>query len=242
MSKNSKGTVFYCFSPPVMIATFAIEITLGIYALVRYHMNEVSRLIVSALFMLGLFQLAEYFVCGGAGLNSSQWSRVGYVAITTLPPIGLHMMFAINGKPVNKLIVAAYTSMLAFITYFLVSPSAFNGYECTGNYVIFQLGEVAAFLYGLYYYFWLFVALFIGYQFIKNAKIKKNTKLMTKSLMFGYLVFLVPTATVNYIKPETRAGIPSIMCGFAVFFALILAFKILPLAAKKKVPADKTAN
>ena len=62
---------------------------------------------------------------------------------------------------------------------------------------------------------------------------------MTKSLMFGYLVFLIPTATVNYIKPETRAGIPSIMCGFAVFFALILAFKILPLAAKKKLPAQK---
>jgi hypothetical protein len=38
----------------------------------------------------------------------------------------------------------------------------------------------------------------------------------------------------NTVKPETRQGIPSVMCGFAVLFALILAGYILPRAGKIK--------
>jgi hypothetical protein len=48
------------------------------------------------------------------------------------------------------------------------------------------------------------------------------------AMVVGYLVFLVPTALANTVAPETRRGIPSIMCGFAVLFALILAVYITP--------------
>jgi len=56
-------------------------------------------------------------------------------------------------------------------------------------------------------------------------------------LVLGYLVFLIPTALANSVKPETRRGIPSIMCGFAVLYAIILALYILP-----KVGARRTAG
>jgi len=53
--------------------------------------------------------------------------------------------------------------------------------------------------------------------------------------MVGYLVFLVPTALAYSVSPATRRGIPSIMCGFAVLFALILTLYVLPLAATRRV-------
>ncbi len=234
MHKLRRSNTLYCFSPPVMVATFIIETVLAIYAVYRFQLNEVGKLIVATLLMLGLFQLAEYFVCGGAGFSANQWSRIGYVAISTLPPLGLHMMYAINGSPKNRLIMLAYGSMAAFIAYFLLSPTAFSGHQCTGNYVIFQLGQVPSYLYGLYYYGWLLIALAVGYRFIMKSNGSPVTKNSTKALMVGYGVFLVPTAIAYAINPETRAGIPSIMCGFAVLFAIILAGYILPNSVPKK--------
>ena len=39
---------------------------------------------------------------------------------------------------------------------------------------------------------------------------------------------MVPTTLVNIVDPSTIAGIPSIMCGFAVLMAIFLSGKVLP--------------
>lgn len=113
----------------------------------------------------------------------------------------------------------------------MFSPTAFVGYECTGNYVIFQIGMNAARAYGVYYYGWLLTAMLIGWRAITNAKFDSKVKQQIGGLIIGYLVFLIPTGIANTVKPETRAGIPSIMCGFAILFALILVLYIAPRAA-----------
>jgi hypothetical protein len=243
MHKSIKSTTFFCFSPPVMLATFIIEFALAAYAIYRYRLNEVGKLIVAALIALGTFQIAEYFVCGSAGITGTTWSRIGYVAITTLPPLGLHMMLAINKSSSHKIVMLAYGSMAAFIAYFLFSATAFTGYQCTGNYVIFQIGKVPAIMYGIYYYGWLLAALAFGLKFLTTRPPQsKAIRSMTKALMIGYGVFLVPTALAYSINPDTRAGIPSIMCGFAVLFALILAFFILPHSGTKKTTSQHHAE
>lgn len=226
-----------------MLATFIIEFSLAVYALYKYHLNELGKLIVAALFALGTFQIAEYFVCGGAGITGNNWSRIGYIAITTLPPLGLHMMLTINKVSSNRLLMLAYGSMAAFIAYFMLSPTAFVGYQCTGNYVIFQIGKTPAILYGMYYYGWLLTALILGVKvLLSKANLPKITRSMTKALMIGYGVFLIPTALAYTVSPSSRAGIPSIMCGFAVLFALILAIYILPHGGTKKTATQKNIN
>jgi hypothetical protein len=225
-ANKDKSTNFYCFSPPVMIATFVIEIFLAFYVVYRYKMNPAIRLIAIALGALALFQLSEFFVCTGP--DGVAWSRIGYVAITALPPLGLHILNKITGHKNNYVNKVAYVSMGFLMVYFLLSPTAFSGYQCTGNYVIFQLTASVTSLYMLYYYGWLMAAFIIGLKRLKFAKLTEQQKSSTKLLLIGYLVFLVPTAIVNTIHPQTTSGIPSIMCGFAVFFALILGFKIAP--------------
>jgi hypothetical protein len=231
-----KSTQFNCFSPPVMLATLAIEFVLAAYTIWRYKMNTIVRLVTIALVSLATFQLAEYFVCTGYGLHAQQWSRVGFVAITALPPLGLHIMHELAGKPRRRLVATAYASMAGFMAFFLTYHTAFIGHQCTGNYVIFQIGDSMAGIYGLYYYGWLFAGVSLGLhwtsQLTKKGSIKKLQAV--KGLIIGYLVFLVPTALANTVRPETRRGIPSVMCGFAVIFALILALYILPKAATAK--------
>jgi hypothetical protein len=239
--KVRKSTVLNCFSPPVMLATLTIESVLAIYTVWRYKMSTVTRLITGSLVMLGTFQLAEYFVCTGYGLHAEQWSRRGCVAITTLPPLGLHILHELADKPSRRLVPAAYATMAGFIVFFLSYHSAFIGHQCTGNYVIFQLGERVGGAYTIYYFGWLLTSLVLGWrwanQFMEKGKAVRTKLETVRALMIGYLVFLVPTALALTFQPSTRRGIPSIMCGFAVLFALILSFYVLPRAAEQKVSA-----
>ena len=230
MSKQ-KGITFNCFSPPVMMATILIEASLAVYTIWRYKMTEITKVIVLLLLALATFQLAEYNVCTGEA-SALQWSRLGFVAITTLPPLGLHLMHLLANKPNRKFVLAGYTSMIAFSAFFLASQSAFTGHQCTGNYVIFQFSSQVTGAYGLYYYGWLLAGIGLGIHWANQLREKGKSSLKrlesVRALVVGYFVFLVPTAVANTVRPETRRGIPSIMCGFAIILALILALYIMP--------------
>jgi hypothetical protein len=224
------GTLF-CFSPPIMIITFALEIGMAIYVLWRYKLTHISRLIVMILVSLAIFQLAEYNVCGGYGITAQNWSRIGFAAITTLPPLGLHLLYMLSNRPRRRLVVASYAAMVLFMVFFLLAPSAFNSYQCTGNYVIFHLNTTASMVYGAYYYGLLVTAILLGLRWLRatgSGAMKQARRSAVWGLLVGYLVFLVPTTVANTVAPATLSGIPSIMCGFAVLFAIILTVYIAP--------------
>jgi hypothetical protein len=152
--------------------------------------------------------------------------------ITALPPLALHMMHRLANKPIGKLIYGSYATMAAFMVFFLTYHAAFIGHQCTGNYVIFQLGNRVGGAYAIYYYAWLAAGILLGIKWAEEFK-NKGQKFITqlqsvRALIVSYLVFLVPTALANSISPASRRGIPSIMCGFAVIYALILVLYILP--------------
>lgn len=231
-----------CFSPPVMIATTIIEVSLTLYTLWRYKMTIITRLAVLTLMVLAIFQLSEYFVCTGIGSMAAPWSRVGFVAITALPPLGLHMMHVLAGKHRRRLVNFAYAVMALFMVSFLFSPSIFTGHVCTGNYVIFQFTANITGVYSVYYFGWILAGMGLGFKWANQlkAKGKKATKQLqtVQGLILSYLVFLVPSALAMAVKPAVRRGIPSVLCGFAVLFALILTLYILPRAAQPGL--DKT--
>src|SRR5579862_6589694 len=122
-----KTNKLYCFSPPAMLATFAIEVGLAIYVLVRYKMSLIVRLATAILLLLAIFQLAEYSVCGRTSTLALVWSRIGYVAITLLPPLTLHLIFVITKHRATLLKTIAYCTSLLFIATFVFSSTAFSG-------------------------------------------------------------------------------------------------------------------
>jgi hypothetical protein len=230
--KRDENT-FYCFSPPVMIATFIIEVSLAVYTLWRYKLTVISRLVALILLFLATFQLAEYMVCQGAYGNALAWSRIGYVAITFLPPLGLHLAQAITEAKSRWLVWAAYATAAAFAAFFLLVGGAINGHACLGNYVIFQVAHNSGALFGLYYYGLLLLVLGTGWYYFRRTKEPARRRALG-GLLIGYLVFIVPTVAVNLMNPNTVRGIPSIMCGFAVLLAVTLAFTVLPATVQRK--------
>lgn len=226
-----KGGLF-CFSPPVMIATFALETIFAVYVIWRYKLNPISRLVVLILIFLATYQLAEYMICEVVGLQPLTWSRIGYVAITMLPALGIHLAYEIAGAKKRPLLLPAYITTAAFIIFFVVSGNWVTESVCLGNYVIFDTIPGMTGMYALFYYGWLSAGVYICMSLAGKAK--TNIESALKGLAIGYLAFLVPTTTVNLLDPGTLSGIPSIMCGFAVLLALTLVLWVLPKATAKK--------
>lgn len=222
-----------------MIATVVIETTLALYTVWRYKMNIVTRLTVLVFGCLAIFQLAEFFVCTGYGdIPGRYWSRLGFAAITALPPLGLHLLHVLGDKPGRRLVRTCYATMVVFVTALLTIPATFNDYQCTGNYVIFHLQQSFDTAYGIYYAGWQSLAVALGVLWALELKIKSKaarTKLqLIQAVIVSYLVFLIPVGVVNVIHPASHAGTPSIMCGFAVVMALILGLYILPRTGEVK--------
>lgn len=226
-----KRNTFFCFSPPVMMATFLAEVTLAGYVLWRYRMSVLARLVTVMLVSLATFQLAEYFVCGGMGMDARAWSRIGYAAITLLPPLGLHITHVIAKRPMNRLTGLAYANSALWMGLFLFSQSAFTGYTCGGNYVIFQLKPPLGDLYFAFYYIWLLITMYQASRLAKKASARARNALTAQVL--GYAAFMLPTSIISLLWPHTAKGLPSIMCGFAVIYAFVLTFKVMPLAKEK---------
>ncbi|MDB5176355.1 MAG: rane protein of unknown function [Candidatus Saccharibacteria bacterium] len=216
-----------CFSPPVMLATFLIEFGLLFYTIWRYKLTTTTRLVVAFLAALGTFQLAEYMICGGLGLGHTEWVQVGYVSITLLPALGMHLTATLAGQSVKPLIMAAYLSAAAYAVYFIAYGGMAISHECSPNYTIFDLSGNGYLYYGLYYYGWLLLTAGLAAYW---ARLQPKKALLLRWMVAGYAVFIVPTSIANILDPATLRAIPSIMCGFAILFALILVWRIMPLS------------
>jgi hypothetical protein len=230
-SDKSRGEVLYCFSPPVMIATFITESLLFIYTIWRYKMSTVTRLIAATLALLAIFQLAEYRVCGHTN-GIPMASRVGFIAITMLPPVGIHLVQVIAGQKQRILSTISYAAGIAIALFFGFGAHVFTSYICAGNYAIFQLVPKRGGEFFVYYYTLLILEICMALYFSVAASINARKALLYQ--VFGILSFLIPTGIMNAFHPATIEGIPSVMCGFAVIYAIVLVFGIEPLALQER--------
>lgn len=212
-----------------MVATCIIEVVLFIYTVSRYKLTLLIRLTAVTLALLALFQLCEFHVCR-SGWIAGTWSRVGFMAITLLPPIGIHLIRNISGRGWRPLTWIAYASGSIFAGVLGFSSAAFDGHVCAGNYAIFQLAPRLGGLFFGYYYSWLFIGIGLSLYFSIKARTLIREALILQAV--GFLVFVLPTGIVNDLNPKTISGIPSIMCGFAILYALILVFAIVPRVLK----------
>jgi MFS family permease len=133
----------------------------------------------------------------------------------------------------NRILMPILYGLASVIAvYFLTKSNAFNGYECTGNYVIFQIGRIQSLIYSAYYFGLIAVSIWIGARHHRINVKKRFDEVWW--LTIGYLVFIVPVAVMTVVHPDTRKAVPSILCGFAVTLAIILVSLVSPLTLRKR--------
>lgn len=174
-----------------------------------------------------MFQVAEYSICEGSILGSDWWSRIGFAAITLLPPLGVHFYRNLLGKKAGAIEALAYMTGGIWMVVFL-SGNAIESYQCTTNYLIFTMKSGLGGAYFAYYYTWLLYVLFGTLNEWRSGHAKNHDAL--KWLCIGYAAFVVPATFIWLLDGPAAKALPSIMCGFAILLALILTLKVLPLA------------
>jgi hypothetical protein len=176
--------------------------------------------------------MAEYGICKQIGLENTIWAKFGFASITMLPILGLHLVYTIAGKSNKALLLAGYTGTLAWVLVF-VFGNIMQSAVCTGNYVIFKVVNPWE---GYYYLFYDLVVLIAMVQAIRFARETKSTK--TKNalhwLFIGYISFTVPAAVIWFLTDGADMALPSIMCGFAVIFAVIVGTRVIPYSTVKR--------
>jgi hypothetical protein len=217
---------FYCFSPLIMIATFAIEVSLAVLLFVRYRVTRFGKVAGIVMILLATFQLAEYRICTTSGVDPLLWARIGFVAITLLPLAGLYLVSLISHKP--HFLKLGYASAIGFVIYFIFVPKSITGAICGGNYVLFNTSNDLYRLYGFYYLGLLLLGVWESTEKIASLRRRTSSKRILQWLIVGYLSFMGPMGTLYVLFPSTRNAAASIMCGFALVLAFILAFKIVP--------------
>ena len=235
MEQSSAPTskTLWCFSPPIMLFTFALEFCFAVYVLFTGKRTRSTALIIALLVCLGIFQLAEYQVCGtGRDLT---WMRVGYASITLLPPLGIHLVSLVTKhRWVRNL---GYVMGAVFLTYFLIDTRSVSSAVCGGNYILIHTdGILGAHLFPVYYDLALLLALvdivYSSWLQPRKRALGVEGRSLLLWLIAAYAAFLVPTGAVYLLSSADTAGIPSIMCGFAIFLAIVLVMRVYPACKK----------
>jgi len=154
------------------------------------------------------------------------WSRIGFFAITLLPVVGLYTISQVSRK--NHFLKLGYVLAILYLIYFIFVPKSIAGAICGGNYIIFDAPQMIYRLYGFYYFGFLILGIWSALEGIILEERPTREKSILEWFIAGYASFMVPMALVYIVFPVTRQAITSIMCGFAIIFAFILAFKITP--------------
>ena len=213
-----------CYNPTVSLTTAIIEWTLAIVLPFKYPKTRTRFFTSVFMIFLGLYQFTEFMFCKTN--QADLWMRLGFMAYTLLPAIGLHTTLHYFKIKINLfwiyIIPIAYIIGAGLATNFVVESKCHDIFVTARN--IFSSVnsplEAAKFgFYTAYYFSFILIACLIGIRaYLKET----NRQKQRIYLIFPMAVFLMsfPTFTLIIMLPALNIQFPSILCHFALLLAL----------------------
>ena len=226
-----------CFTPTVSLSVAIIEWILATILLVFFKRTNMNKYFAGLIYVLGFYQFTEFMLCTSD--NAFLWAKLGFMTYTLLPAMVLHTVLRISRK--NTKLFFIYLIPLAFSLIALVNPNFITGAKCTSVFVQVRLALIknpgllqssVSWIYMTYYFGFIIIALALilkDYLHQRN-KIKREIRIIA---FIGAFMMLVPTFLLMVILPRFGARFPSMLCGFALFFAMA-TFVIAYLETKLK--------
>jgi hypothetical protein len=203
-----------------------IELILVINILIFAKKNPNKFLASAIITLLFGYQLLEFLMCQ-AGLAYPSFAYAAFFVISFLPPVSLIFVlrfFNYNYKPALLFFLPA----LAFIVYYSTVLDHFEVVSCTVLYAAYNypLGD----LYGFFYYLPVVLSMIILFREIQKSQVKFKIK-TTKILFTGHLFMALPVIAAFLLAElnaaEMLSAIESIMCKFALVYALCITYVII---------------
>ncbi len=215
-----------CYNPTVSLTTAIIEWTLGIIIPWKYSRNRVCYFSSALMFFLGLYQFTEFMFCKTN--QTDLWIRIGFIAYSVLPSIGLHTTLYYFKIKFNifwlYIIPAIYIIGAALVSNFVVDGQCHDIFVTARNLfnnVDSPLASIRFGIYAAYYFCFILIACLIC---IRAYMKETNNKKQKVILAFPTAVFLMsfPTFILIVIFPALNIQFPSILCHFGLLLALMI--------------------
>jgi hypothetical protein len=231
--KKSSDVTFYCFTPVISLTTFFIEFLLALYVLFKYKLTKFAGLTVLTLLCLGTFQLTEFLIC--KSIYGDLATKMGYIAITLLPALGVHSITTITRKN-NLMVASSYICALLLVAGVIFIPDINLRTSCMPFYVDVHVSSWYSLLHSAYYTFYVLGGIYIIWNSLRKHIGDAKEE---KWLIFSYAIFLIPSEGLFLLRLIASSAIPSVMCGFAVLAAIILVFVIMPRQHQLEIQKNK---
>ncbi|MBY9002205.1 MAG: hypothetical protein KGD64_14895 [Candidatus Heimdallarchaeota archaeon] len=227
----------------VSLIFFGIELAILIVVIIFNRDHPHFWSIVALLSLLQLYQLSEFLVC--IGVNVGLITRIGFVVITFLPPIGYFLCTRIVKWKFPDYWLG-FALALAFSVYFIVDSASVTFVDCNPFFATYQSSGVISIsptydlpisaMYGAFYHGSLLYSIWFLVEHLIWAKDKIENKYAV-TVLIGFLVFMLPMLLMVIIFPQFAVAIASLLCKYALLLACtLLLFSFM----KGKKPLKKT--
>jgi len=210
-----------CFAPYVSLATFVIEFLLALFFLLKDPRDNLNRIIALMSFLLGVYQLNEFLICTtGAGV----FANLAFATTAILPALAITLVLTLFRKRIRFYWHALiYAPAVFFIIMFAFSVQLNAFTICMSVFIQYPWLGVLSQFFGLYYWIYLVAAVVLFFA-VSLRPISIYEKRMAYLGMLGILIFTVPTYIFLIFLPALKVQTPSILCEFALLFAIELLF------------------
>lgn len=213
------------FDGIVSLLIACIEWILLINLLIFVKKDKTNTVALIMISLLAGYQTMEFLMCN-VGLTKPVFPYIAFLIISYLPPLNLMLVLHLTQKfKLNKKNYLLFIPALFFSVYYLFFIPQFEVAKCTVLYASYHypLGD----LYGLFYYLPILVSMIILIRIIPKTEDKKF-KLIYKVLLYSTIFISLPVVagfTLMFSGSYTIiSSMESIMCKFALVYALSLSF------------------
>lgn len=214
-----------CYTPQVSLATALIEWILVVLMVKTFKKTLLRDYFAVLIVLLGVYQFTEFMLCTSG--YAKFWATLGFVTYTFLPAICLDAVTRFLGKRVHPAIIYAIPVLAsaftvfsgAFVTeaycslFYIRVLNMFN--QAQGGYL-----RVASLVYSAYYSGFIVLS---GIMML-SARRKESDhrkKRLHLCVPVGILMMGIPTYLVMFVLSDTVYTFPSVLCHFALFFAMM---------------------
>jgi hypothetical protein len=226
-----------CFTPIVSLSTAIFEFAVATFILIHYRKSNISKAIIILIYCLGLYQFSEFMLCSSN--NPVSWAKIGFIAYTFLPALGLKTFLKYTGKKQNDLLIfiipVIYSIFAVTKANFILESSCEKYFIIVKNMFWASPNVIPMILYSCYYFG--FIG-YICYLIINHYATTQNKIKKLRDLFFfiGISISLIFALVLLFIFPALSISFPSVYCHFAIFFAVctLIGFYLDNKINKKK--------
>ncbi len=227
-----------CFTPAISLTTAIIEFLVATFILIKYKKYIIPVFCAILIYVLGFYQFTEFMLC--ASNSAFLWAKLGFIAYTFLPAIGIHFALRLaKNKKYNYLVYIPplfFSLWATFKTNFILGASCSKIFVTVNKAFISQGHDLLSKIYLLYYFMFLLTIIIILFILVKKEK-DKTIKQLTKLLGITMVITIAIPLILISISPSLKIHFPSIYCQFALIFTVIalIGSKIYDKKRKKEL-------